>query len=180
MRGRPPDSQSVQPHDQVQMRQAQLKLERQTSGNGWNTNPKILATPTAPISDCVGSDPGRYPADNNLNPAVMCTAVAVAVIRDSALTNNVNRGMTYSASPKAAVNETHPVDDSVAVAVHRKTELTDDVDRGIAYAANTAGIDSELTRSLCKLMGVVYCDINCSSSKESDCIGSDPVEARLA
>ena len=48
-----------------------------------------------------------------------------------------------------------------------------------ASAANTAAIDTELTRSLCKLIGVVYCDVNCSSSKESDCIRSDPIQADL-
>ena len=77
------------------------------------------------------------------------------VNRDTALTDDVDRGML---TVQTAVNETHPVDSSVAVAVHRKTELTDDVDRDIASAANTAAIDTELTRSLCKLIGVVYCD----------------------
>ena len=54
---------------------------------------------------------------------------------------------------QAAANDTHPVDSSVAVA------------------------DTELTRSMCKLIGVVYRDVNCSSSKESDCIRSDPIQA---
>ena len=175
VRGRPPDSQPEQQRaDRVLMRQAQPMLEKQTAGNGSNTEPKVPATPTASVPDCMGSDPGRHPADSNPNPAAMCAAVAVN--RDTALTDDVDRGMP---TVQAAVNETHPVDSSVAVAVHRKTELTDDVDRDIASAANTAAIDTELTRSLCKLIGVVYCDVNCSSSKESDCIRSDPIQADL-
>ena len=114
------------------------------------------------------SDPGRYPADSNPNPAAMCAAVAVS--RNTALTHDVDRGMTYSASPNAVVNETHPANASVAVAVHRDTALTDDVDRGVAYAASPAAVNSELTRSLCKLIGVVHRDINSLSSNRSDCI----------
>ena len=97
VRGRPPDSQSVQPHADllvVPMRQAQLNLEKQTAGNGWNTNPKVLATPTAPVPECMGSDPGRHPADSNLNPAAMSGAVAVAVNRDTVMTDDVDRGKT--------------------------------------------------------------------------------------
>ncbi len=105
----------------------------------------------------------------------MCAAVTVTVNRDTALANNVDRGMP---TVQTAMNEPHPIDSSVAVAVHRKTELTNDVDRNIVSAANTA-IDTEITRSLCKLIGVVYCDINCSSSKASDCIRSSSIEADL-
>ena len=176
VRGRPPDSQPVQQHAErvLLMRQAQQMLEKQTAGNGSNTEPKVHATPTASVPDCMGSDPGRYPANSNPNPAAMCAAVVVN--RDTALTDDVDRGML---TVQTAVNVTHPVDSSIAVAVHRKTELTDDVDRDIASAANTAAIDTELTRSLCKLIGVVYCDVNCSSSKESDCIRSGPIQADL-
>ena len=47
VRGRPPDSQLEQQHaDRVLMRQAQPKLEKQTAGNGSNTEPKVPATPT--------------------------------------------------------------------------------------------------------------------------------------
>ena len=52
VRGRPPDSQSVQPHtNRVPMRQAQLKPEKQTAGNGWSTDPKVPAT--VPVLDCM-------------------------------------------------------------------------------------------------------------------------------
>ena len=57
----------------------------------------------------MGSDPGRHSTGSNPNPAGVCAAVAVAVNRGTALIDDVDRGMTYSASPKAAVNETHPV-----------------------------------------------------------------------
>ena len=72
------------------------------------------------------------------------------------------------------MNAASPVD-TVAVAVHR-TALTDDGDRNAACAAIDP-VDSEsylsaLSRSLCKLIGVVHKDINCSSSSESDCIRS--------
>ena len=84
------------------------------------------------------------------------------------MTDDVGRSITYSASPNKAVNDTHLA--SVAVAVHRDTALTDDVDRKAACAAMPAYSNSELTRSLCKLIGVVHRDVNCSSSSESDCI----------
>ena len=83
----------------------------------------------------------------------------MAVNRNTALTHDVDRGVTYSASPNAAVNETHPANVSVAVAVHRDTALTDDADRGVVYAASPAAVNSELAHSLCKLIGVVHCDI---------------------
>ena len=138
------------------MRQAQLKLEKRTAGNGSSTEPKVPATPTAPVPECMGSDPGRHSAVSNPNPAAMCAAVAVPVNRGTTLADDVVRGMTYSASPKAAVNETHPANASVAV--HRDTALTDDVDRGIVYAANCnpAAMNGKLTPSLCKLIGVVH------------------------
>ena len=159
------------------MRQAQLKPEKRTAGNGWSTDPKVPAT--VPVPDCMGSDPGRHPADSNPNPAAVsvdpaAVCAVVSVNRNTALTNDVDRGMLTA---HTAMNEPHPVDSSVAVAVHRKTELTDDADRNIASAASA--IDTELTRSLCKLIGVVYCDINCSSSSESDCIRPDSIETDL-
>ena len=82
------------------------------------------------------------------------------------MTDDVDRSITYSASPNIAMNDNA----SVAVAVHRDTALTDDVDRNAACAAKPASVNSELTRSLCKLIGVVHRDVNCSSSSESDCI----------
>ena len=72
VRGRPPDSQSMQPHaDRVPMSQAQLKLERRTAVhvNGWSTEPKVPAT--APIPDCMGSNSGRNPANSN-PPLLQC------------------------------------------------------------------------------------------------------------
>ena len=112
----------------------------------------------------------REPVGSNPNPAAMCSAVAVAVSKNDALTDDVDRGVTYSASPNAAVNETHPSNASIAVAMHKDTALTDDVDRGIAYAVSPVAVNSELTRSLCKLIGVVYRDVNGLSGNNSDSI----------
>ena len=104
-------------------------------------------TPTALLAGTteVGAHPPhtahtahRKPVSSNPNPAAICAAMAVAVNRDDALTNDVVRGTTYSASLNAAVNDTHPANASVAVAVHRDTALTDDVDRNAACAANPA------------------------------------------
>jgi hypothetical protein len=87
----------------------------------------------------MGSDPSRYPVSSDPSPAVMCPVVAAAVDRNTAVTDDGDRALTYSASSSATVDETHPV-------------------------------NSELAHSLCKLIGVVHCDINCSSSNESDCM----------
>ena len=93
VRGRPPDSQPEKQYaDRVPMRQAQPKLEKQTAGNGSSTEPKVLATPIASVPDCMGSDPGRYPASSDPNPAVMCAAVAAAVNRNTAVTDDADRG----------------------------------------------------------------------------------------
>ena len=102
-----------------------------------------------------------------------CAAVAVEN-RGDALTDDACRGLNKSARLNKCVNTASPVD-TVAVAVHR-TALTDDGDRNAACAAIDP-VDSEsylsaLSRSLCKLIGVVHKDINCSSSSESNCIRS--------
>ena len=121
VRGRPPDSQPEQQRvNRVPMRQAQLKPEKRTAGNGWSTDPKVAAT--VPVPDCMGSDPGRHPDDSNPNPAAVradpaAVCAVVSVNRNTTLTDDVDRGMLTA---HTAMSEPHPVDSIVAVAVHRK------------------------------------------------------------
>ena len=89
------------------MRQAQLKPEKRTAGNGWSTDPKVPVT--VPVPDCMGSNPGRHPADNNLNPAAVsvdpaAVCAVVSVNRNTALTNDVDRGML---TEHTAMSEPH-------------------------------------------------------------------------
>ena len=135
----------------------------------------------------MGSDPGRYPVSSDPSPAVMCPVVAAAVDRNTAVTDDGDRALTYSASSSAAMNETqpadseltaHPVDSAMVQSVvserspppRGRVSASDTVEGHSVIADETHPVDSELAHSLCKLIGVVHCDVNCSSSSESDCI----------
>ena len=56
------------------------------------------------------------------------------------------------------MNAARPIDTRVVVAVHRETALSDDGDRKAACVAidPVDPVVSELTHSLCKLIGVVH------------------------
>ena len=166
---------------EVSINSMQPKLEKQTAGNGSSTEPN------ASVPDCMGSDPGRYPVSSDPNPAVMCTAVAAAVDRNTAVTDDADRGLTHSASSSAAVNETHPADSELIVypvdsamvqsviserspPPQGRVSVSDVMKGRSVIADETHPVNSELAHSLCKLIGVIHCDINCPSSNESDCM----------
>ena len=65
-------------------------------------------------------------------------------------------------------SHTHPADRNTALSYPNV-----DLNTAACVAVDPVDpVDSRLTRSLCDLIGVVYRDINCSSSSKSDCIRS--------